>query len=503
MMVAKRNLLTSSDEDSRAPSDPSMPETLGAQPAGERQVSRVLDRSVPLAMVITAAGVVATASPRLPIALLCTLLIAFEFGLCRALVRLPPRWKTAGKWVRVALWAVIVLAGPSLVDTQFLWMMALPISLRSGFVGRGWPLASLLLACTSYLGILVATGATTQGILGSTTLLSIGILSGLLARERRRLDSPLVEALARLESEVAERKAIEEAFRSAQHELELRVEERTIALTQTNRALEREVDDRRVAEERALEASRIKSSFLANMSHELRTPLNAIIGYCELLIEVANEADNPEVREQLADLDRILSAAQSLLAIVGDILDLSKIEAGKMGVHAETFPVLEVVQSVLDTMSPLAAKHGNTLRLRCPEEPGNIVTDRTKVHQILLNLVGNACKFTRDGAIVIEVRFDRDQYERWVIFRVSDTGIGIEAEILKRLFKPFTQADTSTTRRYGGTGLGLALSQSFANMIGGDIQVTSTPGEGSCFTLRLPAERSAAYRSGLIMVSHF
>ncbi|MGB1277625.1 MAG: sensor histidine kinase, partial [Nannocystaceae bacterium] len=325
----------------------------------------------------------------------------------------------------------------------------------------------------------------------------------LIAKQRRRPDTPLVQTLARLEAEIAERKAIEESVRSVQHELELRVEERTIALTQTNRALEREVDDRRVAEERALEASRIKSSFLANMSHELRTPLNAIIGYSELLIDIADEAENPEVRKQLADLDRILSAAQSLLAIVGDILDLSKIEAGKMGVHAETFPVLEVVQSVLDTMSPLAAKHGNTLRLRCPEKPGNIITDRTKVHQILLNLVGNACKFTREGAIVLEVRFEHDQYERWVTLSVSDTGIGIEAEVLKRLFKPFTQADTSTTRRYGGTGLGLALSQSFANMIGGDIQVTSTLGEGSNFTLRLPAERSTAYRSGLIMVSHF
>jgi signal transduction histidine kinase len=191
------------------------------------------------------------------------------------------------------------------------------------------------------------------------------------------------------------------------------------------------------------------------------------------------------------------------LAIISDILDLSKIEAGKMEINTEVFAVAEVVDSVMNAVAPLTERNHNTLKLRCPRDLGTIKTDRTKVHQILANLLSNACKFTHEGRVELTVRLAVAESRRWVEFSVFDTGIGISPETLERLFAPFTQADSSTTRKYGGTGLGLAISRHYARMLGGDITVRSTVGEGSTFTLRLPAEATDPRTSGLLLVSHF
>jgi signal transduction histidine kinase len=308
----------------------------------------------------------------------------------------------------------------------------------------------------------------------------------------------LRSTLGRLEREISERQRVEQQLRDTRDELELRVEERTIALTKINRRLEKEVRDRRGAETHALEANRIKSAFLANMSHELRTPLNAIIGYCEILLE-----DTPKADDAALDLQKIRNSADHLLAIISDVLDLSKIEAGKMDINVEQFPVSEVVDSVMTAVSPQAEKNHNTLKLRCPRELGTIKTDRTKLHQILSNLLSNACKFTQEGRVELTVMLTFADTRRWFEFSVVDTGIGIAPETIERLFAPFTQADSSTTRKYGGTGLGLAISRHYARMLGGDIHVRSTPGEGSTFTLKLPVEAVDPRSAGLLLVSHF
>ncbi|MCA9636598.1 MAG: HAMP domain-containing histidine kinase, partial [Myxococcales bacterium] len=253
-------------------------------------------------------------------------------------------------------------------------------------------------------------------------------------------------------------------------------------------------------EEKALEASRIKSSFLANMSHELRTPLNAIIGYTEMLMDEVDEIGVTVIRP---DLQNILTSSHHLLAIISDILDLSKIESGKMDVSIEEVDVAELVEGVARTVSPLAERNGNTLRVRCPGDVGPMRTDRTKVNQILMNLLSNACKFTHDGAIEVFVQVQKRESRSWFLFEVRDTGIGMTPEVLGRLFTPFTQADSSTTRKYGGTGLGLAISRHFANMLGGDITAESEEGLGSVFHVRLPAEVIDPRTTGLLSIANF
>jgi len=231
----------------------------------------------------------------------------------------------------------------------------------------------------------------------------------------------------------------------------------------------------------AEEATRAKSEFLSRMSHELRTPLNAIIGYGEMLQEDAADAGLDAMG---ADLARITSAGKHLLLLVNDILDLAKIEAGKMELHLEDFDVEPLVRDLVSLTLPLAAKNANSLELRCAPEAGAMRGDATKVRQVLLNLLGNACKFTSGGAVALEV----DREGGWLAFAVRDTGIGLTPEQIGRLFQSFSQADSSTTRRFGGTGLGLAVGRRMARMMGGDIEVESEPGRGSRFTLRLPAQ---------------
>lgn len=240
------------------------------------------------------------------------------------------------------------------------------------------------------------------------------------------------------------------------------------------------------ARDQATQATLAKSRFLANMSHELRTPLNAIIGLAEMLAEDAEDQALTEFHEPL---DRILRAGRHLLELINDVLDLSKIEAGRLDLHEEEIDLAGLVADLAGASQPLAERNGNRLVVERPAGLGSIQADQTRLRQIILNLLSNACKFTEGGTVTLAVT--RDAEEGWVRFRVSDTGIGMTRDQLGRLFQEFTQADSSTTRKYGGTGLGLAISQRLAALMGGTIAVESEPGVGTSFTVRLPAGAAA------------
>lgn len=246
---------------------------------------------------------------------------------------------------------------------------------------------------------------------------------------------------------------------------------------------QREIAQRAMA--MAEDGNRAKSQFLANMSHELRTPLNAIIGYSEILQEESSELG---VDALIPDMKKIHVAGKHLLSLINDILDLSKIEAGKMELFLEEFEVPALVQDVIATIHPLVEKNRNQIEFDCPPSTGRMYADITRVRQILFNLLSNSSKFTKDGFIRVDCSRAHESGADWVHFRVSDTGIGMKPEQLSRLFQAFSQADASTNRKYGGTGLGLAISRRFSQMMGGDIQVNSEYGKGTTFIVRIPAE---------------
>ncbi|MBI1774183.1 MAG: response regulator [Proteobacteria bacterium] len=239
------------------------------------------------------------------------------------------------------------------------------------------------------------------------------------------------------------------------------------------------------ARDTAMDANRTKSAFLASMSHELRTPLNAIIGISELLLE---DARAEERAENIEPLERIFLASQHLLRLINDVLDLSKIEAGKMEIHPEWVELAPLLADIVATVRPLALQKENRIELDCPADIGRMHTDATRLSQILLNLTSNAAKFTEKGAITVSARRRQESGRDWITIDVADTGIGMTQEHMGRLFQDFSQADASTTRKYGGTGLGLAISRRFCRMMEGDITATSEAGLGSTFTIRLPAE---------------
>jgi signal transduction histidine kinase len=247
------------------------------------------------------------------------------------------------------------------------------------------------------------------------------------------------------------------------------------------------VDQLRVTQRQAESATRAKSDFLASMSHELRTPLNAIILYSELLQE---EAEDHGQKSSIADLEKIQSAGKQLLGLINGILDLSKIEAGKMALSLETFDVHAMLDELLDTVGALVEKNNNVLTVKCSAEVGAMTADLMKTRQILLNLLSNAGKFTRDGAVMLEVRRHIDGDKIFVEFVVTDSGVGMTQQQTEKIFDAFTQADVTTTRKYGGTGLGLALVSRFCSLMNGTVSVESRPGEGSRFTVRLPLETS-------------
>ena len=271
------------------------------------------------------------------------------------------------------------------------------------------------------------------------------------------------------------------ALRGANEELQTRTRELEEEISQRKQAQEELIKAKHVAEE----ASRAKSTFLANMSHELRTPLNAIIGYSEMLEE---EAEDSATVETVQDLRKIKSAGKHLLSLINDVLDLSKIEAGKMSLHLETFDVSGMIEEIATTLQPAIVKNSNTLRVHLADDVSIMRADITKVRQILFNLLSNACKFTDHGTISLDLDQSREQGRDWLRFRVTDTGIGISAKQKENLFQEFAQADTSIARKYGGTGLGLAITHRFVQLMKGRIGVESRPDEGSTFTVHIPTQ---------------
>jgi signal transduction histidine kinase len=281
---------------------------------------------------------------------------------------------------------------------------------------------------------------------------------------------------ARMQETIDEAMIANEALRESERTLENKVEERTAELA--------------VARDQALQANRAKSDFLANMSHDLRTPLNAIIGYSELLEEEASERGD----DYMLDVGRVASSGRSLLSLINGVLDLSKVEAGKMEVNLERFDLDDLIRGVEGTIGPLVGKNSNRLDVIKPFSLGQMDSDPTKVRQVLFNLLGNACKFTNNG--VISLTAEVIDENGFVQFTVGDTGVGMTAEQLVRVFDAFAQAEDTTARDFGGTGLGLTITRQSCEILGGTIQVQSEPALGSTFVVRLPRHSLAESTGG-------
>jgi len=318
--------------------------------------------------------------------------------------------------------------------------------------------------------------------------------------DRKRQEAAFIAAMHRTEEALKAKRAL---FADIAPEAAEEIDEAAINVAEMYERLDRlimEMDARDVvlaetmaslkaARQAADDANVSKSQFLANMSHELRTPLNAIIGYSEILRE---EAEADERDSDIADIERVLSSARQLLHLINDILDLSKIEAGRMDVSASEFDVLAAIQDAVATVRPTVEKNGNRLTIDIAPGIGAACTDGFKLNQCLLNLLSNAAKFTKAGDITVSARRDAQTTGDWIEIAVSDSGIGMSEDQVARLFNAFVQADASTARRFGGTGLGLAITRRTMHLLGGDVSVASAPGQGSTFTVRFPARLQGA-----------
>lgn len=259
-----------------------------------------------------------------------------------------------------------------------------------------------------------------------------------------------------------------------------------LSIEANDEALKKADDARKKAEIEQLKAEKAnqaKSEFLANMSHELRTPLNAIIGYSEMLEEDAEDCGQEDF---IPELQKIQGAGKHLLGLINDVLDLSKVEAGHMEMYLEVFAISPLVKDVASTMQPVITKNNNILTIECSDEVDNMCADHVKVRQSLFNLLSNASKFTKNGSISVQVNAVNTNGSDWIDFQIKDTGIGMMPEQLKKIFNAFSQADSSTTRQYGGTGLGLTITKQFIQMMGGTVNVESEVGKGTTFTIRIP-----------------
>jgi len=375
---------------------------------------------------------------------------------------------------RIVYWASVPSTGWRVVMDVPYAMITAPVNRlawQSGLLGAGGLLA--------LLGVVVLVARRVAGPLeklaSAAAELEAGRPDGANLRPLlRRGDEvgDLGRAFTRMADEIRKR---EESLAAWNADLEKTVAARTAELKSA-------VDEAEEARAQAQEANKTKSAFLANMSHELRTPMNAIIGYSEMLLE---ESEDTWEKWMEPDLQKILSSAKHLLQLINDILDLSKIEAGRMTVFLEPVDIAQAARDVSATIEPLVAKNANTFELQCAAEIGTMRTDLTKLRQTLFNLLSNACKFTEKGKVTLQISRRADHM---VSFAVTDSGIGMTPEQMGKLFGEFVQADASTTRKYGGTGLGLAISRKFCRLLGGDITVESEPGRGSTFTAILPVE---------------
>jgi signal transduction histidine kinase/CheY-like chemotaxis protein len=417
--------------------------------------------------------------------------LAFGQGVCYLLALRLVGLQRVGAAVSVAcagLWVISLCLGYLVPVLLPVWSAVAILSVMIGlpYLG-GRALLSLLVG--AWLVIVAACLLSLRTGQGGTMSVPPWLISGLLVIGVSAATAYILILLwqysDRLTKTLAVTQATNAALRESELLLERRVEDRTAELERINQELTKSEWELAIARDQALEASRAKSVFLANMSHELRTPMNAIIGYSEMLEEEAGERG---AQEFASDLQKILAASRHLLTLINSILDLSKIEAGKMELYLETFEIQAVVTEVVSTIAPLVQKNGNQLEVHVDEPAGSMRADLTKLRQSLFNLLSNASKFTRDGRISLAVRRESDAAGSTVVFAVSDTGMGMTPEQMSKLFQAFSQAHASNDQELGGTGLGLVITRQFCRVMGGDVSVESELGRGATFTIRLPAE---------------